>query len=76
MASTFMLSVCYLLLALLLAGHGGVLISADSQLVAACGQECGGFVGVECVAKCHCVFYPLSDYGVCLSRSMNETHLP
>ncbi|KAH6936891.1 hypothetical protein HPB50_024054 [Hyalomma asiaticum] len=66
---------CLLMLALL-AGHGGVLISANSDGLADCGKTCGGFMQLMCVAECHCVFYPSSDFGVCLPPAFNQTHLP
>ncbi|KAL1438226.1 hypothetical protein MTO96_048307 [Rhipicephalus appendiculatus] len=75
MASPSVSLTCSLLMVVLLAGHGGVLSSARSQLVVECGKMCGGFVGYGCVAECHCVYYP-GDYGMCLPHGMNESDLP
>ncbi|KAL1438227.1 hypothetical protein MTO96_048308 [Rhipicephalus appendiculatus] len=64
-----------LLIVMLLAGHGDVLTSVNSQEPAECGKTCGGFVMRTCVKECHCVYYP-GDVGLCLPHWMNESYLP
>ncbi|KAL3192214.1 hypothetical protein MRX96_059193 [Rhipicephalus microplus] len=76
MASLSMSFMCHLLMVVLLASHGGLLTSAYSDGLVECGKTCGGFMQLMCVAECHCVFYPASDFGVCLPLIFNETNLP
>ncbi|KAH6936894.1 hypothetical protein HPB50_024057 [Hyalomma asiaticum] len=66
---------CLLVVAMLVV-HGGVLTSVNSQQVAKCEEECGGYMGVTCADECNCVFYRYSDYGKCRPAWLNETYLP
>ncbi|KAL1438229.1 hypothetical protein MTO96_048310 [Rhipicephalus appendiculatus] len=62
-----------LLMAMLLAGHGGVLTPVNSQVLAECGKTCGGVAWRMCVDECHCVFVS-GDMGKCLPHGMNDTN--
>ncbi|KAL1438225.1 hypothetical protein MTO96_048306 [Rhipicephalus appendiculatus] len=76
MASRSVSLACWLLMVVLLADHSGLVTSGYSDGLVECGKTCGGFMQLMCVAECHCVFYPASDFGVCLPLVFNETNLP
>ncbi|KAL1438217.1 hypothetical protein MTO96_048298 [Rhipicephalus appendiculatus] len=65
-----------LLVVVCLAWHGGVLTSAGPEHLAECGRTCGGYAKQMCVKECRCIYYRLSDFGICLSAEYNETYLP
>ncbi|XP_054930910.1 uncharacterized protein [Dermacentor andersoni] len=74
-ASRSMSLVCRLLVVLLLAGQGRVLAMVNPEGLAECGDHCGGFFQVMCVAGCNCVPYKATTFGVCRPSVLNETEL-